>query len=63
VFSKNVERKILFLPVCSQHLGVKKLLKDHPDVIIFSAAIDRQLNSKGYILPGLGDAGDRVGTL
>lgn len=44
--------------------GVKKLLQDHPDVIIFSAALDRQLNKKGYILPGLGDAGDRTfGTL
>jgi uracil phosphoribosyltransferase len=43
---------------------VNKLLKDHPDVIIFSAALDRQLNKKGYILPGLGDAGDRTfGTL
>jgi uracil phosphoribosyltransferase len=44
--------------------GVKKLLQDHPDVKIFSAALDRQLNRKGYILPGLGDAGDRTfGTL
>lgn len=44
--------------------GVKKLLNDHPDVLIFGAAIDRELNKKGYILPGLGDAGDRTfGTL
>jgi uracil phosphoribosyltransferase len=44
--------------------GVKKLLSDHPDVLIFGAAIDRELNKKGYILPGLGDAGDRTfGTL
>jgi uracil phosphoribosyltransferase len=31
----------------------------HPDVEIYAAALDRQLNDKGYILPGLGDAGDR----
>lgn len=32
----------------------------HPDVPIYTAAIDRQLNDDGYILPGLGDAGDRI---
>ena len=32
----------------------------HPDVPIFAAAIDRELNANGYILPGLGDAGDRL---
>jgi uracil phosphoribosyltransferase len=34
--------------------------KQHPDVPIFTAAVDRQLNEHGYILPGLGDAGDRT---
>ena len=44
--------------------GIKKITTDHPDVKIFAAALDRELNSKGYILPGLGDAGDRTfGTL
>lgn len=44
--------------------GVDKIANDHPDVKIFGAAFDRQLNDKGYILPGLGDAGDRTfGTL
>jgi uracil phosphoribosyltransferase len=33
---------------------------DHPDVPIFTAAIDRQLNERGYIVPGLGDFGDRL---
>jgi uracil phosphoribosyltransferase len=38
--------------------------KEHPDAEIYTAAIDRELNDKAYILPGLGDAGDRVfGTL
>jgi uracil phosphoribosyltransferase len=44
--------------------GVARLQTDHPDVPIISAALDRELNDKGYILPGLGDAGDRLfGTL
>jgi uracil phosphoribosyltransferase len=34
--------------------------KEHPEIQIYCAAVDRQLNEKGYILPGLGDAGDRV---
>lgn len=40
--------------------GVKKLQKDHPDVDIYTAALDEELNSDAYILPGLGDAGDRI---
>jgi uracil phosphoribosyltransferase len=40
--------------------GVKAMLDAHPDVPVFAAALDRELNSKGYILPGLGDAGDRL---
>lgn len=40
--------------------GVKALSKRHPKVEIYAAALDRKLNTKGYILPGLGDAGDRL---
>ena len=40
--------------------GVKRFTEAHPDVPIYTAAIDRQLNDHGYILPGLGDAGDRI---
>jgi uracil phosphoribosyltransferase len=40
--------------------GIKALHAQHPEVPIYCAAIDRQLNDKGYILPGLGDAGDRI---
>lgn len=44
--------------------GVKKLTEDHPDVPIYTAMLDRELNKSGFILPGLGDAGDRTfGTL
>lgn len=40
--------------------GVHRMKKDHPDVPIFAAALDRKLNRNGFILPGLGDAGDRI---
>ncbi|MFZ1292355.1 MAG: uracil phosphoribosyltransferase [Melioribacteraceae bacterium] len=44
--------------------GVKRLSSDHPDVPIYTAVLDRELNEHGFILPGLGDAGDRTfGTL
>jgi uracil phosphoribosyltransferase len=44
--------------------GIMHLEKEHPDVRIYAASLDRELNNKGYILPGLGDAGDRTfGTL
>ncbi|MEE9430968.1 MAG: uracil phosphoribosyltransferase [Melioribacteraceae bacterium] len=44
--------------------GVEKLTNDHPDVPIYTAMLDRELDENGYILPGLGDAGDRTfGTL
>jgi uracil phosphoribosyltransferase len=61
---KRGAKNVVFACLLAAPEGVKKLLKEHPDVIIFSAALDRQLNKKGYILPGLGDAGDRTfGTL
>lgn len=40
--------------------GVARMYADHPDVPIYTAALDRQLNELGYIVPGLGDAGDRL---
>ena len=40
--------------------GVKRLNEAHPDVKIIAAALDDHLNEKGYIVPGLGDAGDRI---
>jgi uracil phosphoribosyltransferase len=53
-------RSIKFVCLLTCPEGVKALREAHPDVQIFTAAIDRQLNSHGYILPGLGDAGDRI---
>lgn len=49
-----------FVSVISAPEGVETLMKDHPDVPIWTAAIDRQLNDQKYILPGLGDFGDRL---
>jgi uracil phosphoribosyltransferase len=40
--------------------GIERILRDHPDVQIVVAAIDRGLNERGFIVPGLGDAGDRL---
>lgn len=50
--------KFVCLLTCPE--GVKTMQDAHPDVPIYTAAIDRELNSHGYILPGLGDAGDRI---
>ena len=40
--------------------GVSKVLDCHPEATIYTSSIDRQLNNHGYIMPGLGDAGDRI---
>lgn len=49
-----------FLCLLAAPEGVDAFSKAHPDVPIYTAAVDRQLNEHGYILPGLGDAGDRI---
>ena len=50
--------KFVCLLTCPE--GIATLRQAHPDVTIYTAAVDRQLNDHGYILPGLGDAGDRI---
>ncbi len=61
---KRGVKNLIFACLVAAPEGIKKLLSEHPDVRIFGAAQDRELNNKGYILPGLGDAGDRTfGTL
>jgi uracil phosphoribosyltransferase len=52
-------KKIKFVGLIGAPEGITRLQSDHPDVDIFLAAIDDHLNEKGYIVPGLGDAGDR----
>lgn len=57
---KTGAKRIRFLCVVSCPEGVECLQKAHPDVEIFTCVLDEKLNEKGYILPGLGDAGDRL---
>lgn len=52
--------RIRFLCLVAAPEGVRRMERDHPDVTIYAAALDRELNALGYILPGLGDAGDRL---
>ena len=53
-------KSIKFVCLLAAPEGIETLQKAHPDVPIYTAAIDRELNDHGYILPGLGDAGDRI---
>ena len=57
---KDGVKKIKFLCIIASKEGIKRMQKEHPDVQIYAAAVDEKLNDVGYILPGLGDAGDRV---
>ena len=52
--------RIRFLCLVAAPEGVRRLAAAHPDVSIYCASLDRELNEQGYILPGLGDAGDRL---
>jgi len=53
-------RAIRFLCLVASPEGVRRLEQDHPDVPVLAAALDRELDEQGYIVPGLGDAGDRL---
>jgi uracil phosphoribosyltransferase len=52
--------RIRFLCLVAAPEGVERLSREHPDVNVLTASLDRELNPQGYILPGLGDAGDRL---
>ncbi len=60
MLKKDGVKKIKFLCILSAPEGIERLKKEHPDVKIYTACIDEKLNDKGYIVPGLGDAGDRI---
>jgi uracil phosphoribosyltransferase len=53
-------QSIKFVCLVAAPEGISEFCEEHPDVPIFTAAIDDRLNDHGYILPGLGDAGDRI---
>ena len=57
---KGNPRSIKFMCLIAAPEGIDRLKQDHPDVDIFTAAIDHKLNDHAYIVPGLGDAGDRL---
>lgn len=60
-FLKNKgARRIRFVSLLAAPEGVRRIAQTHPDVKMFTAVLDRKLNAHGYILPGLGDAGDRI---
>ena len=60
-FIKNYGVKhIKLMNIIAAPEGVERIRKDHPDVEIYCAALDEKLNEHGYIVPGLGDAGDRI---
>ena len=53
-------KKIKLMSIIAAPVGVEKVAENHPDVEIYVSTLDRCLNENGYILPGLGDAGDRI---
>ena len=57
---KQGAKQIKFASIIAAPEGIKMLTEKHPDIQIYCGSIDRQLNENGYILPGLGDAGDRI---
>ena len=60
IIKESGAQSIKFVSIVSAPEGIAKLHAEHPDTPIYTAAVDEKLNERGYILPGLGDAGDRL---
>jgi len=60
IVKRHGAQRVKFVCLVAAPTGIERLLADHPDITIFTAAIDECLNELGYIVPGLGDAGDRL---
>jgi uracil phosphoribosyltransferase len=60
MLKKNGARQIKGLVLVAAPEGIARLNAAHPEVEIYTAAIDSHLNENGYIIPGLGDAGDKI---
>ena len=60
LLKKRGIKKIVFLCLIAAPEGVERFQKEHPDVELYVGGLDDKLNEDGYILPGLGDAGDRI---
>lgn len=64
IIKRSHPKCIKFMCIIAAPEGIEALIKAHPDVQVYCAAVDDRLNDVGYIIPGLGDAGDRIfGTL
>ena len=64
IIKRSHPKSIKFMCIIAAPVGIEALMKAHPDVQLYCAAVDDHLNEHGYIVPGLGDAGDRIfGTL
>lgn len=59
VIQRYSPKKIFIITALASQYGIDRVLKEHPNITIFTAALDPDINDKGYIIPGLGDAGDR----
>ena len=57
---KRGARTLVSVTLVAAPEGVRRVHREHPEVPIFTCSLDKKLNSKGYIMPGLGDAGDRI---
>lgn len=60
ILKKKGVGNIKFVCLIASEQGIERLNREHPDVSIYCAAVDKKLNDIGYIVPGLGDAGDRL---
>ena len=60
IVKRSQPKSVKFLCIIAAPEGIDALTKAHPDVQVYCAAVDERLNENGYILPGLGDAGDRI---
>jgi uracil phosphoribosyltransferase len=60
VKAKASPKSISFVCIVAAPEGLERLSAEHPDVPVVTAALDRELNDQGFILPGLGDFGDRL---
>lgn len=60
MIKKRGVKNIKFLSIIAAPEGLKRIQEEHPDVEIYTASLDLKLNENGYIVPGLGDAGDRI---
>ena len=60
LLKKKNAQNIRFACLLAANQGIQNLLGNYPDVSIYAAALDQELDQNGYIVPGLGDAGDRI---